>query len=213
MEPMPPPPATHLRRMLAVSAAIGTLALPNLACDSSAAEDTRPAGIAGCKPYFNIHKYPDHEYEACTAYVVNSSEVALQGMYKFGNNSVSLITDGARHHFRTRFMGSPRQSVEKKVESWPQTNSLTGNRVHDSIRIRSVSSSLKQDRAIIKTRENWKVTNPGGNTLLKESGDKNITMCRGRLPGHPLHSWFVVKFAREPRFDCVEFDREHQIAP
>jgi len=32
-------------------------------------------------------------------------------------------------------------------------------------------------------------------------------MCRGKLPGHLLHEWVVVKFVRDPKFNCIAFDK------
>jgi len=62
----------------------------------------------------------------------------LQGFYKFGNNRTGFLADAARHHFETRYWGSPRKSIERDVDSWPQTGRVTGNKVEESIDLVSV---------------------------------------------------------------------------
>ena len=171
-------------------------------------------GVTGCEPYFDLSKYKDHEYEVCVAYISNSAEIALQGLYKFGNSRIGYLSDAAKHHFETRYWNQPRQAIEQEVASWPKTSDVTGNKVEDSITLVSVTSSLAADRGLVQTRESWQVTAPDGTILHNEPlHTKDITMCRGRLPGHPLHEWMVVATSQQPNFDCIGFDKSNGIAP
>jgi hypothetical protein len=171
-------------------------------------------GLAGCKPYFDLSKYHDHEYEVCTAYVANSAEIALQGLYKFGNSRYTALADTARHHFETRYWDGPRQTIEHEVDSWPKTWSVVGNEVDQSVDILSVTSDLKADRGLVHAQENWEVMSPDGSLLYSEpSHNKDITLCRGKLPGHILHEWVVVSFTANPTFDCIAFDTAHSLEP
>jgi hypothetical protein len=181
---------------------------------ASTTRASHPAGLAGCAPYYNFSKYHNHEYEVCTAYVGNTAEIALQGFYKFGNNRIGFLADGARHHFETRYWNGPRQAIEHEVDSWPTTPHFTGNFVDQSITLVSLSSDLKADRGLLQTRESWKVTDMDGAVRLNESNHlTNVTMCRGKLPGHPLHEWVVVSFMRSADYDCIGFDQQHHLAP
>jgi hypothetical protein len=171
-------------------------------------------GLAGCLQFSDLKTYPNREYEVCTAYVTNSASIALQGLYKFGNNKVGYLADGARHHFETRYWGQPRADIEQRVDSWPTTTKLTGNKVKQSITLLALSSSLTDDRAILKTRESWRVTAPDGTVLLDEPlATREATMCRGRLPGHPLHEWVVVGQSADPNYDCIGFDNTNGLQP
>lgn len=203
----------RLGRNLAASV-IASLAIASGPVKSHEAPRAEAAGLGDCTPYFDTSRYRNHEYEVCTAYTANSAEVALQGFYKFGNNRAGYLADTTRHHFETRYWGEPRQSIERDVDSWPKTSRITGNRVKEDIDVISVSSSLKADRGLVQTRENWDVAAPNGEVLHHEPRHtKNITMCRGKLAGHLLHEWVVVKFARSPKFNCIAFDKRHGITP
>lgn len=204
----------HVARRFALSLMTGLAIGAGTFSTTEADTPASAVSLNGCVPYANISKYRNHEYEVCTAYVANSAQIALQGFYKFGNNRSSFLADSAKHHFETRYWEQPRQSIEQEVDSWPKTKSIFGNRVAENIDIASVSSSLKADRGLLRTSESWEVTTPSGETLHHESRHfKNITMCRGKLPGHVLHEWVVVKFIRDPQFNCVTFDKQHGIAP
>lgn len=171
-------------------------------------------GLAGCKRYFNLSKYRNHEYEACTAYVSNASTVALGGLYKFGNNRIGYLSGAARHHFETRYWGDARQMIESRVDDWPKVSNLTGNRVHMNLSVLSLSSNLKKDRALLQTQEAAMVTEKHGQVIYDEASQtKDVTLCRGTLPGHPLHEWFVVSYSREPDFNCVGFDKANGLKP
>lgn len=184
---------------------------------ATTALSTSPAkvpGLAGCEPYFDTTKYVNHEYEVCTAYVVNSAQIALQGFYKFGNNRASYASDLARHHFETRYWDQPRQNIEQRVDSWPKTDSLFGNEVESSVTVLVVSADLTADRGLVQTEENWQVTSPNGATLYNQSAQvQDTTLCRGRLPGHLLHEWVVVSDSSQPNFDCRGFDAAHDLTP
>ncbi|MDB5181738.1 MAG: hypothetical protein JWP13_501, partial [Candidatus Saccharibacteria bacterium] len=182
--------------------------------NSAPASTTERQVPAGCSIYFNTATYQNNEYEVCTAYVVNAAEVALQGMYKFGNNSFDIPAQAARHHFETRFWGEPRQSVENEVATWPETDRVLGNSVEESVSAISVTVDLQDNRALLSTEESWKVTAPDGTVLHDDQLHvKDITMCSGKLPGHPLHEWMVVSRSRLPDFDCTGFDRANGIEP
>lgn len=184
------------------------------AASSTEAVPANSAGLSDCAPYFDTAKYRNHEYEACTAYIGNSASIALRGFYKYGNNRIGYLANPARHHFETRYWTGARQTIERDVNSWPETGNLTGNKVIVDVDLVSVSSNLKANRGLLKTQESWDVTSSKGRVLHHEPRHtKNITMCRGRLPGHPLHAWFVVKFVRDPSFNCIAFDKRHNIAP
>jgi hypothetical protein len=174
----------------------------------------KPEGLAGCLPYTDLSKYKNHEYEVCTAYIANSAEIALRGFYKYGNSRVGYLADAAKHHFETRYWQKPRRAIERDVASWPKSSSLLGNDTDVSITLRSLSSNLSADRALLKTRESWQVTSPDGKVLHNEPlHKKEITMCRGKLPGHPLHEWVVVSPSLRPNYDCIGFDKAHNLAP
>lgn len=187
---------------------------PDVTVTGTPTEANGAEGLLGCKQYFNLSKYPDHEYEACTAYVVNSAEIALQAFYKFGNSRIGYQADAARHHFETRYWGDARQTVENEVDAWPKTSNLTGNMVDMNVTVLSLTSNLKADRAILQTQESLMVTEKRGVVLHNESSDaKDVTMCRGALKGHPLHEWFVVSYNHQPDFDCIGFDKSNGLQP
>jgi len=174
----------------------------------------RTTGLAGCARYFDVSKYQNHEYEVCTAYVGNAAEVALQGLYKFGNSRIGYLSNSARQHFETRYWDQPRQAIERRVDSWPKASNLAGNKVKETTELVSVAANLQADRGLVKTRESWKVTASDGNVLYDEPLiTKNITMCRGQLPGHPLHEWVVARNSQIPDFDCIGFDKSHGLKP
>lgn len=172
------------------------------------------SGLPGCLAYSDLSRFHNHEYEVCTAYIANSSELARQGFYQFGNNNVTWLSDAAKHHFETRYWDQARQNIEQAVVSWPKTNDFGGNDVSSSITLTSLSSNLKTDRAVLQTQESWKVTAPDGTVQLNQPMQTvNVTMCRGRLPGHLLHEWVVVGFSQMSSFDCVSFDKANNIQP
>lgn len=172
------------------------------------------SGLAGCAAFSDTNKFRNHEYEVCTAYIGNTATIALQGFYKFGNNTKSYLSDASRHHFETRYWNNPRQTVERTVDSWPKTRSFFGNHVEASLTLVSLSSSLAADQAVLQTQESWQVTQPGGAVLRSEPAHiKDTTMCRGRLPGHILHEWFVVSDQQDPKFNCRAFDVTHNLKP
>lgn len=196
------------------AATTSTSTTPTPSTVTTATTLPKSTGFAGCAPYFDTSRYKNNEYEVCTAYTVNSTTIALQGLYKFGNNHVGYVADAARHHFETRYWDQPRQIGEQLVESWPQTNSVLGNEVEQSVTLVSLSANLQADRAVLQTRQSWKVTNPTGAILLNEPlHTQDVTMCRGGLPGHPLHEWVVVSYSQAPDFDCISFNRSHNLSP
>ncbi len=183
-------------------------ALPETSATTEAAEP----GLAGCKPYFDTAIYTNHEYEVCTAYVYNAGQVALQGFYKYGNNEVLYVADAARHHFENRYWEQPRETIEAAVDTWPKTSSVRGNTVAQTVTVQSLSANLEADRAVLQTRESWRVIQPDGTLLYNEPvHDKDVTMCRGRQPGHPLHEWVVVADSRISDYDCIGFNKTHGI--
>lgn len=187
---------------------------PSPSPPSPKAATTAPSGLLGCKPYFDTATYRDHQYEVCTAYVSNSATIALQAFYKYGSHRFSYLSAPARHHFETRYYNEPRSSIERRVDSWPRITSLKGNKVEQDIRVNSVTSSLAADRGLVQTQEQWQVYSPDHTLLYHEPlHTQDITMCRGRLPGHPLHEWVVVSFQREPEFDCIGFDQANGLEP
>lgn len=174
----------------------------------------RSTGLAGCVPYFDKSIYKNHEYEVCSAYIGNVASAALRAYYKFGNNTRSYLADTSRQHLETRYWDSPRQQVEQSVNSWPKTSQFFGNHVETSISLNSLTSNLAADRALVQTVESWQVTQPSGGTLRNEPlHTKDSTLCRGRLPGHPLHEWFVVSEMQVPNFNCRAFDVAHNLKP
>lgn len=210
----------NVSRALALSIMAG-LAIAAGSGDSAPADTSaRAAGIADCLPYFDLTTFRDHEYEVCSAYVGNSANLALRPFYQFGNNSVHSLAAANKHHFETRYWAGPRQVIEQEVASWPKTRSVGGNKVEHSINVVSVSSNLKADRGLLKTTESWEVTARGRVLHDEPEHTRDVTMCRGKLPGHflklpkhVLHEWFVVKYVRDPSFDCVAFDKRHGIKP
>lgn len=205
-------PNRNILRTFAVSA-MAALAIATGPPHSSADAAVQTEGIADCAPYFRTARYKNHEYEVCTAYIQNSAGIALQGFYKFGNNSRSYLSDAVRHHFETRFWGGPRQSAENEVDSWPITKQLSGNKVENHIKLVSLKSNLKANRAFVRTRESWEVSSKG-NTLHDEPEHTvNITMCRVKLPGHPLHAWVVALEERDPNIDCKDFAQNNGLEP
>ena len=202
-EPRPTPPRSS----------VSAQALPNVSVTSEAVV-ARPEGLLGCKPYFDKSRYQNHEYEVCTAYIANSSQIALRGFYKFGNSRVGYVATPARHHFETRYYGTPRRHIEREVDGWPKGVGLTGNDVDASMTLMSLSSGLAADRAVLTTKESWTVTANDGRVLHNEPmHSKEVTMCRGRLPGHPLHEWVVVSYSAQPDFNCIGFDKAEGLAP
>lgn len=177
-------------------------------------QPTPREGIAGCAPYFDTEKYREHQYEVCTAYVANSAEIALQGAYKYGNNRVGYLATPAMHHFETRYWLEPRKNIEQRIAAWPQTSALRGNRVEQSVTVLSVTSDHSADRGVVQTRESWRVTSSDGRELYNEPlHTQEVTMCRGKLPGHPLHLWVVVSYSSQPHFDCIGFDQSNGLEP
>lgn len=183
----------------------------------STTPSSNPSGdpnLLGCAPYFDITRYENHEYEVCVAYIANAAEIALQGFYKYGNSEIDYLSDGARHHFETRYFDQPREAIEQEVDSWPRVSNIMGNKVEETITLASLSSNLQANRALIQTQESWRVTGSDGEVLYEEPlGIKDITMCRGQLPGHPLHEWFVVSNTQIPDFDCIGFDKANGLTP
>jgi hypothetical protein len=210
---MPSSPAPETTVAPSTTAAPSTTLAPS----TTQTRVTAPApaeGLAGCAPYFDTATFTNHEYEVCTAYVVNSADIALQAFYKLGNNSIGLSAETARSHFETRYYDQPRQAIEQEVASWPTTSGIFGNSVEQSVTVMSLSSNESQDRGVLQTQESWKVTAQNGTVLLDEPMKiKDITMCRGRLPGHPLHEWAVVENVQNPNFDCIGFDQTHGLEP
>ncbi|HET9174425.1 MAG TPA: hypothetical protein VFN56_04035 [Candidatus Saccharimonadales bacterium] len=190
---------------------------PSSVPPSSTTAPSTPAtesGLEGCKPYFDLSQYTNHEYEVCVAYVSNAADIALQGYYKYGNNATSYVRDAAQHHIETRYWDQPRSIIEQRVASWPATSSITGNNVEESITVMNVTANLGADRGLLQTEEAWHVTAPNGTVLFSQPEHAGrITMCRGRLPGHILHEWVVVHFSAQPSFDCIGFDHTHGISP
>jgi hypothetical protein len=204
-------PIAYMSRGL-VASIMSTLALAAGTTKSAESTPATSAGIGDCTTYVSSSRYHNHEYEVCTAYVANSAEIALQGFYKFGNNKISYLADAARHHFETRYWQGPRNHIERDVDAWPKTGRITGNKVTEDIDVVSVSSNLRADRGLVQSRESWSVKAPSGKILHREARHtKNITLCRGKQSGHLLHEWVVVKFSRDPKFDCIAFNKEHGI--
>jgi len=187
---------------------------PQPTSSSTTSKQPTVEGLAGCAPYFDLAKYPNHEYEVCTAYINNSAQIALQGFYKFGNSTIGYLSAAARHHFETRYWNQPRQAIEQRVDAWPKTTKFTGNRVEQTVTLLSLSSSEQADRGVLKTEESWKVTAPDGSVLYNEPlHQKEATLCRGKLPGHPLHEWVVVSNSQIPDYNCIGFDAAHGLKP
>lgn len=200
-------------RALAVSLVAGLAIAAGAGEANSETTSARTAGASDCAPYFDLSRFRNHQYEVCSAYVGNSAEVALQGFYKFGNNRAGYLAAPSRHHFETRYWAGPRQAIEREVDSWPKTSAFTGNSVEENINVVSVSSNLRANRGLVKTRESWRVSS-GGSVLHDEpEHTRNVTMCRGKLPGHFLHEWVVAKLVSDPNYNCIAFDKRHGLKP
>lgn len=180
------------------AATISSVALLGGAAGETAfAQPEATSGLADCAAYLNPARYHNHEYEVCTAYVANSAEVALQGYYKFGRSPRLARANLARHHFESRYFNGPRRIIEKRVNSWP----VSENDVSEDIDITGLSVSLNANRALVTTREDWLVAADNGRTLYQEHNRRHeITMCK--IEGLVLHKWVVVKFTKDPNFNC-----------
>lgn len=208
--------------------------------ESTAAEPTAHSGAIYQKGLADCNRFPlpskknNHEFEVCTALLVNT-RLARRDFYQYGNNTNKIIgflnrlikPDSIRSDFENRYFDGPTTSdgprtlIETVVDGWPDSDSFLGNHVASGVDLISLSSNLKADRAVARIRQFWHVDDRKGNNLYDEpSHVQNVTLCRGKLPNkpgelptHQLHEWFIVKFTSDPKFPCIAFDKRHHIQP
>lgn len=159
----------------AVVTAAAMLAVP--------AAQSRPAGtISQCA------SLKGHVYEACFAYVVNDSLLALRNYYRLANSNDPYDSLGAGEDFQYRFRGAAYRLIQQRVAGWPAgTNTVYLPR----ITIISARASLATNTAHLTTRETWRVTTSSGRVLFAENNKlHHITMARVR--GKLLHIWVVT---------------------
>lgn len=133
-------------------------------------------------------RYEGRAYEVCTAYVGNSSLLALVPYYKWANSSNPARAVAVTNRLRSRYYGAARRLIAGRVNGWPAGE----NKVSIPLfTILSVSSDLEHNRAILRTRETWRVrTKSNGRTIYREIGRPHrITMKR--VQGLVLHKWVV----------------------
>jgi len=176
---------------LAMAAAVTVVALAAVP-----AGQTRSVGTITACAHFS-----GHTYEACFAYIVNDSALALRQYYREANSEDPWDSADAAADFSYRFRGPAYRSIKQMVASWP----LGVNTVYlPRITILSASASLTANRAVLTTRETWRVINHDGRVLLKLNNQlRRVTMCR--IQGRLLHIWVVVKYSADPSFNCLAY--------
>jgi hypothetical protein len=145
--------------------------------------ESRPAGtIQVCA------HYSGHLYEACFAYIVNDSDLALRSFYADGRSYDSARAADVLEDFRYRYRGQARGLIANRAAAWPRGHNTVPV---PSISITSASSSLVTDTAQLTTRETWRVTTSSGRVLYTDPGRlHHISMAR--VQGKVLHIWVVT---------------------
>lgn len=145
--------------------------------------------------------YAEHTYEACFAYWFNDSGMALRRYYRDANSEDPYDSTDAAEDFAYRFRGPAYRTIKQMVAKWP----LGVNDVSvPKISIISAASSLAFNRAVLTTRESWRVTDHDGHVLLPQTIQlRHVTMCR--IQGKLLHIWVVVKLSADPSYDCLQY--------
>jgi hypothetical protein len=142
-----------------------------------------------------------HVYEACFAYAFNDSAVALRNYYRLVQSPNRLQAEDANEDLLYRFRGDAMWQIVQRARSWPAgVNDVS----IPKISIVSAAASLASNRALLTTRESWRVTAPNGRLLFAQTNQlRRVTMCR--IQGKLLHIWVVVKFTADPTFNCLKF--------
>lgn len=132
-------------------------------------------------------QFKNHEYEVCTAYVLNASLETLWPYYAYNTSGNSTLAGFVTYRLGLRYTGQAHDVLTQRVASWPQGS-------HDvavpDIDIVSVDSNLSADTATLQTKESWLVTDGGGHVIYQENATPHaITMHR--VPSYVLHKWVV----------------------
>jgi hypothetical protein len=133
--------------------------------------------------------YKGHLYEACYAYIVNDSSLALRQYYANAHSTNPKQAADALEDFRYRYRGSARALIQKRVASWPRGRNNPGI---PGIEILKASSSLVTNTAQLTTREIWRVTTSSGRVLYTDKAKKIHHISMARVQGKLLHIWVVT---------------------
>jgi hypothetical protein len=132
--------------------------------------------------------FSGHLYEACFAYLINDSGIALRNFYANAHSADSSQAGDSLEDFHYRFRGQARTLITGRVAKWPKGRNIVGI---PTISIVKASSSLVTNTARLTTRETWRVVTSAGKVLYSEpSLVHHITMARVR--GKFLHIWVVT---------------------
>ncbi len=149
---------------------------------SSAAAPKMPQATGNCFAYVG------HVFEACFAYKVNDSGLALRNYYAYVHSADLSRASDAHEDFLYRYRSAARQLVTSRVSSWPIGENVVATPV---IEILSATASLVTNTASITTRETWRVTTASGRGLyLEQNHLHHISMAR--VQGKLLHIWVVT---------------------
>jgi hypothetical protein len=165
-------------RAAAITAALLFLVTPL----SAHAAREQSAGYGAC-----LH-YAGHVYEACFAYVVNDSTLALRKYYQLGRSRDSNRAAGAGEDLAYRYRGSALNLIQRRVAHWPKGENVV---VLPRISIVSATSSLATNTARLTTRETWTVRTTSGRLLYRES-NRTHRIKMARVQGNFLHVWVVT---------------------
>ena len=149
---------------------------------------TAAAAGHGARALSECATLADRRLEVCTAYVANASLGARLPYYKLGRSENAARARLARYRLESRYVGAARIRIERQVSRWP-----AGARDVDLPRISIVSVSVAGDRAMLVTRETWRVETPAGRVLFAEARGRHVTTMR-KTAGLLLHKWVVIAF-------------------
>lgn len=135
--------------------------------------------------------FKGHVYEACFAYVVNDSSLALRNYYRLANSRSNSRAADASEDLHYRYRGAALSLVLHRTARWPRGENIVGL---PRITILDASASLVSDTATLITRESWRVSTNSGRVLYKESSRlHHVTMAR--VQGKFLHVWVVASIS------------------
>ncbi len=135
-----------------------------------------------------------HRFEACAAYIFNDAHFSLQAYYKYVKSD--SIFSGLKDRFQLKYMPAARQKINQwtNISTWPRgTNTVDG----PEIQILAADSSLKCNKAVLQTEENWGVFDKAGDLLYREDHELHTVLLRRvpderfRLGSRVLHAWVV----------------------
>ena len=133
-----------------------------------------------------------HLYEACFAYIFNDASWSLQPYYKYvhSNSAFAFL----KNRLELKYRGQALQTIQQRTARWPSgTNTVEG----PDITILKGWSSLTCNKAVLITRETWKVLTPTGRVLYQEYNQAHTVVLRRvpderfRVGSHVLHQWVV----------------------